>query len=241
MLDIGRMAPGGESYYLRTVAQGVEDYYLAAGEAPGRWLGRGLERFAVGGQVTGEQLQHVLGGRDPSTGEQLAAHPARQVPGFDLTFRAPKSVSIAWGLSDRPNASEFVAAHGEGAALRRRRCDQLHGRIEIAEAVTEVGGVQFWGSPKSHQTASVSLPRQVMEILAEHLDEYVAPAPDALVFTASSGTPLRHANFLSRIWRPVVELTSLPDVLQALDEDHRAAAATGNGAGLRFGRPPEGI
>ena len=42
----------------------------------------------------------VLAGHDPSTGEHLHHAKNRKVPGWDLTFRAPKSVSILWGLSE---------------------------------------------------------------------------------------------------------------------------------------------
>jgi conjugative relaxase-like TrwC/TraI family protein len=91
MLNIGRMAPGRADYYLTAVAKrdGVEGYYLARGEEPGRWLGHGADRLGLTGEVTAVQLRAVLDGRDPTTGGELAAHPARKVPGFDHTFRAP--------------------------------------------------------------------------------------------------------------------------------------------------------
>ncbi len=114
MLNIGRMAPGRADYYLTAVARGddrVEGYYLARGEEPGRWLGHGAEQLGLSGEVTGEQLRAVLDGRDPTSGAQLAAHPARKVPGFDHTFRAPKSVSLLWALGDQATAAEVVAAH----------------------------------------------------------------------------------------------------------------------------------
>jgi conjugative relaxase-like TrwC/TraI family protein len=114
LLNIGRMAPGRADYYLTTVARGddgLEGYYLARGEEPGRWLGHGAEQLGLSGEVTGEQLRTVLDGRDPLTGERLAAHPARKVPGFDHTFRAPKSVSLLWALGDYATAVEVVAAH----------------------------------------------------------------------------------------------------------------------------------
>ena len=41
MLSIGKLAAGQQEYYLRSVADGVEEYYLGSGEAPGRWLGDG--------------------------------------------------------------------------------------------------------------------------------------------------------------------------------------------------------
>jgi conjugative relaxase-like TrwC/TraI family protein len=115
MLNIGRMAPGRADYYLTAVARreddGVEGYYLARGEEPGRWLGDGAETLGLSGEVTAEQLRSVLDARHPDTGEQLAAHPARKVPGFDHTFRAPKSVSLLWGLGDQTTAEQVVAAH----------------------------------------------------------------------------------------------------------------------------------
>ncbi|TVP75558.1 MAG: conjugative relaxase, partial [Nitriliruptor sp.] len=114
LLNIGRMGPGRADYYLTAVARGedgAEGYYLARGEEPGRWLGHGAEQLGLHGEVTGPQLRAVLDARHPSTGEKLARHPARKVPGFDHTLRAPKSVSLLWALGDRDTAAEVVAAH----------------------------------------------------------------------------------------------------------------------------------
>jgi len=116
MLNIGRMAPGGHDYYLEVVARGVEDYYLARGEAPGQWLRRGVELLGLQGRVEGAELAAVLAGDDPSTGVRLAAHPARKVPGFDLTFRAPKSVSLLWALADDRVGEEVREAHDAAVA-----------------------------------------------------------------------------------------------------------------------------
>ncbi len=114
LLNIGRMGPGRAGYYLTAVVRGedgVEGYYLARGEEPGRWLGHGAELLGLSGEVTGEQLRAVLDARHPSTGEQLSMHPARKVPGFDHTFRAPKSVSLLWALGDRDTSVQVVASH----------------------------------------------------------------------------------------------------------------------------------
>ncbi|HVL05742.1 MAG TPA: relaxase domain-containing protein [Acidimicrobiales bacterium] len=51
MLSIGKLAPGKHHYYLRSIAEGVEDYYLGAGEAPGRWHGRMAEDLGLSGEV----------------------------------------------------------------------------------------------------------------------------------------------------------------------------------------------
>lgn len=115
MLNIGKLAPGGEDYYLSSVAPTVEDYYVGSGEAPGRWLGRGVELLGLDGQVEAEALRSVLGGRHPDTGDPLVSH-QRKVPGFDLTFRAPKSVSLLWGLADEPTSNEVRRAHDAAVA-----------------------------------------------------------------------------------------------------------------------------
>jgi conjugative relaxase-like TrwC/TraI family protein len=62
-------------------------------------------------------------GKNPANGEPLVGSngvPAKgSVPGFDLTFSAPKSVSLLWGLGGSLAAQEVSAAHREavGAAL----------------------------------------------------------------------------------------------------------------------------
>ncbi len=111
MLSIGKLGYGQEGYYLETVAAGIEDYYVGRGEAPGRWLGTMGTELGLEGQVGAETLREILAGHDPSTGEPLARSRHRRVPGFDLTFCAPKSVSVLWGLSEWETSREVRAAH----------------------------------------------------------------------------------------------------------------------------------
>ncbi|MBS3942001.1 MAG: relaxase domain-containing protein [Actinobacteria bacterium] len=110
MLNIGKLAHGGAEYYLTSVASSVEAYYTGAGEAPGRWLGSASTRLGVSGLVTPETLRTVLAGADPADGRPLVG-PGRTVPGFDLTFRAPKSVSLLWALADPEVARQVRDAH----------------------------------------------------------------------------------------------------------------------------------
>ena len=131
MLSIGRLGAASEEYYLAVVASGVEDYYLAEGEAPGRWLSDGGLELA--GEVQAEGLRALLAGRDPHSDDQLVRGPAGRprTPGFDLTFSAPKSVSLLYALGDRQLKTQTIAAHeaavgaaigylGEHAAFLRR-------------------------------------------------------------------------------------------------------------------------
>lgn len=113
---------------------------------------------------------------------------------------------------------------GEAVALRRRRCELEHGRLEVAESASVVAGELHWGATKNHRRGAVSLPPFVCNLLAIHLQHAVAPGPDALVFTSPTGRPLRHGNFLRNLWRPVLAGTSLPQDLTPHELRHTCAA-----------------
>ena len=118
VLSIGKMVAGSEDYYLNTVASGREEYYTGAGEAPGQWLGSGTRELGLSGEVAPDHLRSVLAGFAPD-GRSLTAgrvRPDGRVSGFDLTYSAPKSVSLLYGLSD-PTTSEVVRrTHAEAVA-----------------------------------------------------------------------------------------------------------------------------
>ncbi len=109
MLSIGKLVD--PDYYLDKVADGVEAYYSLRGESAGRWLGRGATRLGLDGQVEGAQLKAILDGSDAATGESLGAGANRKNMGFDLCFRAPKSVSVLAGLGDPDTVAAIHACH----------------------------------------------------------------------------------------------------------------------------------
>lgn len=72
---------------------------------------------------------------------------------------------------------------GEMAALRVGRLDLQRRRASIVEAVTLVGGVQTWGTPKGHERRDVPIPRFLagelaVQVARRSLDELVFPAPE---------------------------------------------------------------
>lgn len=114
MLSIGKLGKGQESYYLEKVAEGAEDYYSGEGEEAGQWLGDAVRELGLSGEVAPDQLVGMLTGMNPATGEPLgllAVSGKGPIPGFDLTFSAPKSVSITWALGDPKAAAQVKAAH----------------------------------------------------------------------------------------------------------------------------------
>jgi conjugative relaxase-like TrwC/TraI family protein len=113
MLSIGKLGRGQERYYLGKVAEGAEDYYSGEGEAEGYWLGDAAEDLGLQGKVTPSQLTGMLTGENPATGEPLGLRYVAgkgPVPGFDLTFSAPKSASVLWALGGHPVAAEVAGA-----------------------------------------------------------------------------------------------------------------------------------
>jgi conjugative relaxase-like TrwC/TraI family protein len=114
MLSIGKLGRGQERYYLDKVAEGAEDYYSGEGEAEGYWLGDAAGDLGLQGKVDPDQLTAMLTGANPATGEPLGLRQVTgqgPVPGFDLTFSAPKSVSLLWALGGHPVSAEVKAAH----------------------------------------------------------------------------------------------------------------------------------
>ena len=116
----GRCCPSASSerarrcYYLEKVAEGAEDYYSGEGEVAGQWMGDAAADLGLSGEVGADQLTAMLTGRNPVDGEPLglrAVGGRGPVPGFDLTFSAPKSVSLLWGLGGPVAGVEVDAAH----------------------------------------------------------------------------------------------------------------------------------
>ncbi len=111
MLRLSKVRADGAGYYLE-VAGGASGTGI---EAPGRWMGSGPGELGLSGVVGAAEFDAVLAGADPVTGRVLgtARHQVR-VAGFDMTFSAPKSVSLLHALGD-PEVSDAVAAGHAGA------------------------------------------------------------------------------------------------------------------------------
>ena len=118
VLSIEKLTAGQESYYVRAVAYGEEDYYSERGEVPGRWVGRGAGLLGLAGQLDGDEFASVLSGVAPASGERLRRANGR-IDGLDFTFSAPKSVSVLWALAGAEITDAVAAAHEDavGAVL----------------------------------------------------------------------------------------------------------------------------
>lgn len=78
----------------------VEDYYEFGGEPAGYWLGQLKSALYLDGELQLGELGKLLQGYHPVTGEAMASNVGvSHKGGWDMTFSAPKSVSVAWALA----------------------------------------------------------------------------------------------------------------------------------------------
>jgi len=134
VLSVAKLTPGQESYYERSVAAGLDDYYAGRGESPGIWTGHGAATLGLEGVVQDRQLGTLIRGVHPLTKERLRKHPKERtitieridphaderrieqktlspVAGFDLVFSTPKSVSLLHALGDENTRRAVSEAH----------------------------------------------------------------------------------------------------------------------------------
>jgi conjugative relaxase-like TrwC/TraI family protein len=112
----------------------MEDYYAARGETPGRWIGGGCGGLGLSGQVNGDAFFALMEGRDPTLGEVLRpAHGRARVAAFDLTFSAPKSLSVLFAVADETVGQALFEAHDRAvdaalAYMEREACFTRRGK-----------------------------------------------------------------------------------------------------------------
>ncbi len=105
VLNLHRLSPGAESYYLDQVVSGLEDYYAEARRGVRATGSRRRSSSASRGSSDPTISGPCSPGSIRPTGERLHRAKNRKVPGWDLTFRAPKSVSILWALGEPEDRS----------------------------------------------------------------------------------------------------------------------------------------
>ena len=150
MLRVAKVRSGGHAYYLEVAAGGSGTGI----EAPGRWMGAPGSPLALSGTVGEAELAAVLAGEHPVTGVVLGSARSRvQVAGFDMTFAAPKSVSLLHALGDPEVAEAVAAGHDEAVAaamsyvercalaVRRRAAPAAPAVPVVVDAVAAAGFV----------------------------------------------------------------------------------------------------
>ncbi len=104
----------------------------------------------------------------------------------------------------------------EVAALRVGQIDTDRGMLSVTETLTrDAHGRPVFGPPKSTASGrTVAMPHPLSELLAQHLATrgLTKADPDALVFTAPDGGPIRYANWRNRVWVPACRAAGVPNL-----------------------------
>jgi integrase len=121
--------------------------------------------------------------------------------------------AVAEAVPERYRALVLLLAYaglriGEATALRVQHLDLLRGRVEVVEAFSEVSAGLILGETKTGAQRSVTLPRLVRDALEKHLEKF-PPGRNDLVFTTSTGEPIRRRNFRTRVWMPAIQSAQL--------------------------------
>ncbi len=86
---------------------------------------------------------------------------------------------------------------GEITALERRDVDLKSATIQVRQQFVEVKGQGLvLGPPKSRAgNRMIAVPSGLLRLLRDHLDEYVEADASSLVFSTSTGVPIRRGSF----------------------------------------------
>jgi Ti-type conjugative transfer relaxase TraA len=186
MLSIGKLAGGSqaEKYYTRSVASGREDYYAGRGEAPGRWTGAGAADlgFESDREVSEAELTGLFRGQDPATGAVLRELTPAGVAGFDVTFHAPKSVSVLYAIGARDVIEATREAHDAAVAealgyLEREACRT---RFRRNGRIVSVPGKGFIAAAFRHRTSRAGDPQLHTHVVIGNLTQRANGAWGAL-------------------------------------------------------------
>lgn len=216
----GRRSRTQLRYYDAAVALDLEEYEAGQGEEPGRWLGRGAQALGLEGRVDASDLLRVTAGLDPCGPGRLVPEAELSVAGVDLTFYAPKSVSVLFGLADADASTELVASHDDAVVevLRYLEDDAL---------LVELPGLDGDLEPGRGLVAA-SYRHRMTRWQDPELHSHVVCAPVA--------------EGISGVWAPV-ELRWLLEHVAAASALYQAhlRAEVRDRLGLRWGPPVEGV
>jgi integrase len=112
----------------------------------------------------------------------------------------------------------------ELVALEVGRLDLLRGTARIAAAAPEVDGKLEFGDTKTDTARTVHVPRSVVEEVAAMLAGRAGLGPDALVFTAPLGGPLRFSKWIDTTFKPALRAAGLPAEVRLYDLRHTCAS-----------------
>src|SRR5919106_26602 len=130
--------------------------------------------------------------RSPCIGIELPA----EVSTEEMHFLTPAQVAqLAGAITPRFSAAILAAAYtgmraGELWALKHSRTNLLRRTVDVVESLVEIGGRITVGPTKTRARRTLTLPRFLAEILAEHVRAF--PSTEGYVFSSTEGGLVRH-------------------------------------------------
>ncbi len=102
------------------------DYYFSPGEPPGAWWGGGAEMLGLQNAIQADHLRALCQGFSPSGTPliQNAGAPDHQ-QAWDLTFSAPKPVSVLWSQVESETRSKIEALHHQAIQAALEHLSQV--------------------------------------------------------------------------------------------------------------------
>lgn len=244
--------------------------------ARGRWLGAGAEQLGLQGGLIRGELSRLVSDQHPRTGEMLGARnrmkPTRRqgpgeksvtavpVSGWDLTFSAPKSVSVLYALGEDEVRDAVQEAH-DAAVTEALAFVERHAAFTRrgAGGVDVVAGDGFIAAAFRHVTSRAGDPQLHSHVVVSNLisaaGRYTRLDARPLLKTLKTGSYVYQASLRAQLterlglrWAPTVnghaDLQGVPDAVigafstraqeirELLDERGQSSAAAAQSAAL---------
>ena len=190
-MSIGKISVGQHRYYEQQVAQGADDYYTGRGEVPGEWRGAGAQALGLSGRVSGGQFNALVAGMDPRDPSVRVRWSVRdpEVAALDLTFSAPKSVSVLAAAGPNDVTRVLVDAHNDAVTAALAYLDDSAVFVRRGHDGTTVEvGEGLIAAAYLHRMSRSLDPQLHTHVVAANLTR----GPDGR-FTALHGAPLYRA------------------------------------------------
>ena len=194
MLRIHKLTPGkgnGANYYTSLASTDLASYYAGSGEAPGQWLGTGLEKLCLDLGIDPIQAGDIMTADGAKIFEYLNSKqatvdlfPAKRraptadgqwVSGYDFTFSAPKGLSMLAVMTDNDELRQAIYEAHEQAVRKTMEIIEsyiCYGR-EGRDGVRLVKGDGLIAAAFRHRT---SRPGEDGDIPDPHLHTHVVVA-----------------------------------------------------------------
>ena len=117
-ITMNKSAGGAKKYYSEEYySEGIEgqskelDYYSEKEQFIGKWGGKGAEQLGLTGDIRKKDFADMCDNQNPITGKKLTSrNDTDRTVGYDFTFNASKSVSLAYSFGNETDKKEILKA-----------------------------------------------------------------------------------------------------------------------------------